>query len=195
MRDREFRELQVSSTQLAIIFLGILIVGVIIFLLGVSVGKKHSPTAKKPEVVAKQEAEPIKEKIVGRSDKPEAEKIKETPEKTISPSKEATSLPTTTAQKEQKPASVTAARAPVEGKAQYYVQVGALNTKEAALSLAQRFSNQGYPVIVLDPFSSDTRTIYRVRVGGFPTREEAEEVKAKLASATSRRTDYFIVRN
>src|SRR4030042_1203210 len=64
MKTREFREIQVSSTQLAIIFLGILAIGVVIFLLGVSVGKKHAQVAKQANVIAPKEPEQIKEKIV-----------------------------------------------------------------------------------------------------------------------------------
>ena len=42
MSDKNFRELQVSSSQLVVIFLAILILGLIVFLLGVSVGKKQT---------------------------------------------------------------------------------------------------------------------------------------------------------
>jgi cell division septation protein DedD len=56
MKNREFRELQVSSTQLAIIFFGILIIGVVIFLLGVSVGKKHGQASLKTSSVLAQKA-------------------------------------------------------------------------------------------------------------------------------------------
>src|SRR4030042_823289 len=64
MTSREFREIQVSSTQLAIIFLGILVIGVVIFLLGVSVGKKHAQVALKANVIAQKEPEQVKETIV-----------------------------------------------------------------------------------------------------------------------------------
>jgi hypothetical protein len=40
-KNKEFRELQFSSTQLVFVFLAILVLGVFIFLLGVSVGKKQ----------------------------------------------------------------------------------------------------------------------------------------------------------
>jgi HJR/Mrr/RecB family endonuclease len=64
MKNREFREIQVSSTQLAVIFLGILVIGVVIFLLGVSVGKKHAQVAQKANVIAQKEPEQVKEKLV-----------------------------------------------------------------------------------------------------------------------------------
>jgi cell division septation protein DedD len=64
MKNREFRELQVSSTQLAIIFFGILIVGVVIFLLGVSVGKKHAQVSLKTSLAAQKVPDQTKEKLV-----------------------------------------------------------------------------------------------------------------------------------
>ena len=42
MSAKDYRELQLTSTQLALIFIAILALGVIIFLLGVSVGKKQA---------------------------------------------------------------------------------------------------------------------------------------------------------
>jgi len=41
-KDKPFRELQFSSAQLIFVFLGILVLGVFIFLLGISVGKKQA---------------------------------------------------------------------------------------------------------------------------------------------------------
>ena len=65
MKNREFRELQVSSTQLAIIFFGILIIGVVIFLLGVSVGKKHAQAASKSAASLAQKApEQVKDRLI-----------------------------------------------------------------------------------------------------------------------------------
>jgi cell division septation protein DedD len=77
----------------------------------------------------------------------------------------------------------------------FYVQVGAFNRREIALSFADTFNQRGYPAIVLDPFPSDRREIFRVRIGGYATREEAAEVRTKLQTETSRTTDYFIIRS
>jgi cell division septation protein DedD len=77
----------------------------------------------------------------------------------------------------------------------FYVQVGAFNRREVAVSFAEIFNQRGYPAIVLDPFSSDRKEIFRVRIGGYATREEAQEVRTKIQSETSRTTDYFIIRS
>ena len=42
MKNKDYREVQLTSSQLVFIFLGILVLGVVIFLLGVSVGKKQA---------------------------------------------------------------------------------------------------------------------------------------------------------
>jgi len=212
IKDREFRELQVSSTQLAVIFLGILIIGVIIFLLGVSVGKKHAQIALKTNIIAPKEPEQVKEKISLPEAKPEqkqeigqpsptqspptqketaAEKAKEEPK--AEPKKEASKPEPKKIepQTETKPSE----SIPVAKMNLYYVQVGALTDKPAALSTAQKFRTQGYSVVVLEPLLKDRNPVFRVRIGGFKTKEEAEAARAKLASATGRKTDYFIVRD
>ena len=77
----------------------------------------------------------------------------------------------------------------------YYIQVAALNSKDAATSFAELFKAKGYPALVLEPFSTDGRPVYRVRIGGYETREQAEAVLAQLKAETTRKTDYFIVRS
>src|SRR5512137_482633 len=61
MATKDFREIQVSSTLLVVIFLGVLALGVFIFLLGVSVGKKQTAVAAPTQIVTQQIAEPVKE--------------------------------------------------------------------------------------------------------------------------------------
>jgi cell division septation protein DedD len=208
MKNREFREIQVSSTQLAVIFLGILAIGVVIFLLGVSVGKKHAQVAQKANVIAAKEPEQIKEKIVSLPQmKPEeapggepAEKPAAPPE--TNPAKTAL-IPKKTADKPQGEAPTKEPSSPpqagpaakAEAKNLFYVQVGALADKPAAQESAQKYRKLGYPVVVLDPQATDKRPVFRVRIGGFLTREQAEEARAKLASSAGKKTDYFVVRD
>lgn len=205
MKNREFREIQVSSTQLAIIFLGILVIGVVIFLLGVSVGKKHVQVAENANVIAQKEPEQIKEKISPLSQlKPEQEpgrepagKSNETEPPEVPAKKEITpptASKTTPLKSESKIAAKPSQQKPAGQERLYYVQVAALAEKTAAESTGKRFRDMGYTVVVMDPQASDRSPVYRVRVGGFPTREQADEVRAKLSAAAGRKTDYFIVR-
>ncbi len=205
MKTREFREIQVSSTQLAIIFLGILIVGVVIFLLGVSVGKKHVQVAENANIIAQKEPEQVKEKITTLPQikpdeppdresvlKPTTSEAAQTPaKKEILPEKSKTVPPKTEAKATPKAPRQT----PTGGRNLYYVQVAALAEPSAAQTTAQRFRGMGYTVVVLDPQSTDRTPVYRVRVGGFQTREQADEVRTKLTAAAGGKSDYFIVRD
>jgi cell division septation protein DedD len=177
MKNKDYRELQLSSSQLFFIFLAILILGVVIFLLGVSVGKKQAQIMKDVKIAAKEKVEPA-----GDQTSPPAEKAKE------SISKELASLQKATEQTQKQPT--------VSGeRTLFYVQVGAFNRREVAITFADIFKQRGYPAIVLDPFPSDRREMFRVRIGGYTTREEAAEVITKLQTETSRTTDYFIIQS
>jgi cell division septation protein DedD len=77
----------------------------------------------------------------------------------------------------------------------FYVQVGALAEREAAQETARRFRTLGFPVVVMDPQATDKKPVFRVRIGGFVTKEQAEEARAKLITAAGKKTDYFIVRD
>jgi len=181
MRNKEYRELQLSRSQLVSIFLGILIVGVIIFLLGISVGKKQAQLAGESGIGPKKEAVEVKEKTP-----PPTETAKSLISEEIASSQKIEEE----AKKEEKEQPPIALK-----KNLYYIQVAAVNNKEAALSLAQRFKEEGYPSLVLDPFPSDRKTVFRVRIGGFQTKEEAEAAKTKLKSGSKKKVDYFIVRD
>ncbi len=61
----------------------------------------------------------------------------------------------------------------------YAVQIAALNVRGEADAIAKRLMAKGYAAYVLAP-PSGTPTVFRVRVGKFKTRREAETVAAKL---------------
>jgi len=177
MKNKDYRELQLSSSQLFFIFLAILILGVVIFLLGVSVGKKQAQIMRGTQITAKEKAGPAEDQT-----SPPTEAPKE------SISKELASLQKATEQTQERPRIS-------DDRTLFYVQVGAFNRRDMAVTFAETFNQRGYPALVLDPFPTDRREIFRVRIGGYATKEEAEEVRTKLQSETSRATDYFIIRS
>ena len=61
----------------------------------------------------------------------------------------------------------------------FAVQIAALNVRGEADAIAKRLSSKGYAAYVLSP-TDGTPAVYRVRIGKFPTRHEAETVAAKL---------------
>jgi septal ring-binding cell division protein DamX len=61
----------------------------------------------------------------------------------------------------------------------YAVQVAALNVRSEADAIAKRLSAKGYAAYVQTP-PNGTASVFRVRIGTFKTRHEAETVAAKL---------------
>jgi cell division protein FtsN len=61
----------------------------------------------------------------------------------------------------------------------FAVQIAALNVRSEADAIAKRLSSKGYSAYVLTP-ASGTPSVFRVRVGKFSTRREAETVAARL---------------
>jgi cell division septation protein DedD len=77
------------------------------------------------------------------------------------------------------PRSQTARAADASPGPGYAVQVAALNVRSEADAIAARLSAKGYQAYVQTP-SNGTPAVYRVRIGTFKTRREAENVAAKL---------------
>ena len=76
------------------------------------------------------------------------------------------------------PASATGSVTPAPG-AGYAVQVAAVNVRGEADAVAKRLASKGYAAYVQLP-TSGTPSVFRVRVGTFKTRREAEVMAAKL---------------
>jgi len=174
MSNKEFRELQLSSSQLVFIFLSIIILGIVIFLLGVSTGKKHAEIAKANELPAETLTQPVTQ-----------EKPQPVDEAQTSISQEISSHEQAA---EKKPAAQSESK-PQTNK--FYIQVGAFNDKQSASTFAERFRGRGYPVHIFDPLPTDRKPVFRVRLGGFSTRGEAESAREKLTPG--QKNDYFIV--
>jgi|Deesub1362B_J571_1020462.scaffolds.fasta_scaffold01974_6 cell division septation protein DedD len=159
MREQEYREIRFSPVQLIIIFLGLVIMGAVIFLLGISVGKKQAQlkqissefTSQKSFIKFTPKKTVSSERVIPKS----IQKIK--PEKSISDF-------------------------PLKMKNLYYVQVGAFTSRSRASVFANKFIKLGYQAVILEPFIGDKKPIYRVRIGGFESKEEAIKMKEELES-------------
>ncbi len=190
MKNKDFRELQISSSLLVFIFVGILILGVFIFLLGVSVGKKQVQIAAEsgppPRIVTEQVKAPT-------TAKPEpADAGKKLIADELAPQQKPLQGVKEAPKKEVKPAAVTPG--PQTGKTgTFFIQVGAFNDKQTAVNTAEEFKKKGYSILVLDPSSIIKK--FRVRLGGFPTKEEALKALAKLKAESKKKTDYFIAKD
>jgi cell division septation protein DedD len=78
----------------------------------------------------------------------------------------------------EKDAPAPAAAPPPAGSG-YAVQVAALNVRSEADAIAKKLTSKGYAAYVQTP-SDGTPSVYRVRIGTFKTRREAETVAARL---------------
>jgi cell division septation protein DedD len=227
-KNKEFRELQFSSTQLVFVFLAILVLGVFIFLLGVSVGKKQvqlsaeagGPGQLKAEKVAEkptQPAEPgageIQKELQSHQQAKQEEaktEVKQAaggqkpavkPEAPAAKGKTGEAKPLTETKKasetKAKPETEKPAVKAAESKkgAQFYIQVGALGDRDAASTYAKKLEKEGFPALALDPLPVDKKAVFRVRVGPYESKEEADVVRTKLAAALKKKaTDFFLVR-
>jgi rare lipoprotein A len=64
----------------------------------------------------------------------------------------------------------------------FTVQVVASRTKEDAEALVKILGGRGYPVFLVTPeYAKANDNLYRVQVGPFASRDDAEKVRAKLA--------------
>jgi len=235
-KNKEFRELQFSSTQLVFVFLAILVLGVFIFLLGVSVGKKQGQLTAEADLPGRLKTEKVAEKSIvpaeaGAADiqkelqshkqaKQEAAKTgaatnaKLESKQAAEQQKPAPKMETPPAKDKSVEAKVqTAAKKPVEIKAkpetekpavkaadskpniQFFIQVGAFADKEAASTYAKKLEKEAFPAFVMDPLATDQKAVFRVRIGPFSSRDDADAGRTKLADALKqKKTDFFIVR-
>ncbi len=193
MKSKDYRELQLSSVQLVIIFVGILIIGIVIFLLGVSVGKKQTQMAEEVTTITQPESEKVEAKPPVPIQKTKTTKPKETKPKEIKGKKSESIKKEIASHREAE--EKTKAKTAAPGKENlYYIQIGAYEFKRNALNIAEGFNKNGYPSVVINPLPLDKKPWYRVRVGGYPSREEAEETLSKLLKLRiTKKRDYFIV--
>lgn len=82
-----------------------------------------------------------------------------------------------TASKPTVPATVPASRGATRGA--YVVQIAALNSRAEADAMVRQLSTKGYEAYVQPPAQGGP-SIFRVRIGNFPTRREAETLAAKI---------------
>jgi cell division protein FtsN len=187
MKNKDFREIQVSSSLLVVIFLGVLALGVFIFLLGVSVGKKQVRIASPTQIVTQQIPEPVKEPPVeppaSESQPAMGEAASKPPiqEPVVKPAAEKT--------------KIVPKKAPADGPSLYYVQIAAFADKAQAQAQADKYKKQGYTTFIADPKPTDTKTWYRVRLGGYSTRDRAVTLLNKLNAEAKKTTDFRIVQD
>jgi cell division septation protein DedD len=150
-----------------------------------------APSAPKSEKASSKPAEKSEKsaKADKASDKPAAEKSTDkAPEKTVeksAPKPIAKPIAEPIAAVSSVPKGTTPAASATSGSVAatpsdgYAVQVAAVNARNDADVIAKRFSSKGYSAYVEVP-PNGTGTVFRVRIGTFKTKREAETIAAKL---------------
>jgi cell division protein FtsN len=210
VQDDAFHEIQLNGKQLVFLFMVATVVSVVIFLCGVFVGRGVrteraatvadasgvTPVAT-PDVVPSQEAAPVPAGSDPTAAAPppavdelsyfnRLEKPGRPEEKLKLADKAAGETPPPPAPKPAPRGQASLAEpAPADAKlaepsgAGFALQITALRERGEAESIAKRLSAKGYAAYVLTP-AGGAPSVYRVRIGKFKTRREAETIATKL---------------
>ncbi len=206
MSEQGVREIQLNGKQLVFMFMTATVAAVVIFLCGVMVGRGVNTTrasavaavTTEPTVDPTSTTQPSQtsstdassaEPVSSQEDLKELTYAKrlEAPEPPPEPAVEpvvATPVPAIAEQPkvERPPAVATTTKDvdPGEPKGNgFVVQVASLKSRGEADAIAKRLSSKGFPSFVTTPGSSGPK-VFRVRVGKYPDRREAETVARKL---------------
>jgi cell division protein FtsN len=197
MSDQNFHEIQLSGKQLIFLFMCAVIVTVVVFLFGVSVGRGvRGPAAEAAQAAAAPtieqvpapeptqapanelsyaealEGEPSNAAPPSPVEEPVVEAPKPEPPPAPAKSAEARSP-------EPAPATKAAAKSvpPLNG---WVVQVGAFNANDVATREAAKLQDKGYPAFVFTEPPATPGPHYKVRVGPYSGRPDAESMLRTL---------------
>lgn len=196
-----FREIQLSGKQLVFYCMAALVFIVVVFLMGVQVGRgvlaqrglpgsddagafaRETEPPPPPASVSQGSTPPVTagEKLSYAerlaAPEPPAEQLKKEP-----PAEQLRKTQEAAAPARVNPVEPPRAAAAAPGEPAgpgFEIQVGALRERALADSIAQRLVAKGYPAYVVAP-AKGTPDPYRVRVGKYKDRREADTVAAKL---------------
>jgi cell division septation protein DedD len=207
-QDDGFHEIQLNGKQLVFLFMAATVASVVIFLCGVLVGRdvgaKRSTATESAALSDGPAADPVRESsasVITPGQDPTAapappsptpddlsypdrlnrsasaeESLKAAPPKPDAPSPVAKVAAAAAAPAKETAPAASAMGAPGSG---FAVQVAALNVRSEADAIARRLSAKGYTAYVQPP-ASGKPNVYRVRVGTFKTKREADSVAARL---------------
>ena len=204
MSDEGVHEIQLSGKQLVFMFMAATVTAVVIFLCGVMVGRGVNTTrasaasltaapASDPTSAVSRPAssdttspsEPVssQESLKGLTYARRLEAPEPPPEPAVEPVTAPPPAPAGAASKANRPPAVQPAANPVSSEEPkgdgFVVQVASLRSRDDADAIARRLSAKGFPSFVTTPASSGPR-VFRVRVGKYPERSEAETIARRL---------------
>lgn len=204
--DDSFREIQLSGKQLVFLFMAVIVILVGVFLMGLQVGRgvlmaRGAPGAETTVGATESEPPPPPPSASpGSSTSPATAKEKLSyaerlgapapPKETLKPETAPPATPPTPKSDAPSPAPAAAATPPAKtappptktsaepGGPGFAIQVAAVREAGEADAMVKRLAAKGYSAYVFRPAKADG--IFRVRVGKFKDRREADTVAAKL---------------
>jgi cell division septation protein DedD len=207
--DDSFREIQLSGKQVVFYFMAAVVFLVVVFLMGVQVGRGvlsqrglpdaadasgvggETEPAPPPAAATQGASAPLtaNEKLSYAerlaSSEPAAEQLKKQPEDTPPPTPKSERSAERGPQHTGRPPAPTSTPAPAPAVSAeppgpgFSIQVAALQKRDEADTIVKRLAGKGYPAYVLAP-AKGSASIFRVRVGKYKDRREADTVAAKL---------------
>jgi cell division septation protein DedD len=200
MSDEGFHEIQLNGKQLVFLFMAATVVSVVIFLCGVLVGRgvrtgqsegaqattaavgpdagASRPAAAAPVTPSSETPPPAPPEELSYYDRLQRQGT--SPENLKPAESGRRSSPPLPPPAEAAPAATPAESVAEPQGAGFAVQVAALRERREADSVVQRLIGKGYPAYVLAPAKDAPAAVYRVRVGKFKNRREAEEAATRL---------------
>lgn len=190
--DDGFHEIQLNGKQLVFLFMAGTVVAVVIFLLGVFVGRgvRAQVPETDPLIAAEQtqapapEAPPVAAATGSGAPATASEDLSyptrlagEAPKETLSRPEPAVAPPSAPPVARASAERVTVPTEP-SGDG-FAIQVAALAKREEAEGIVRRLAGKGYAAYLIPP-AAGAPPVYRVRVGKFKDRREAESVSARL---------------
>jgi cell division septation protein DedD len=198
--DDGFHEIQLSGKQIVFLIMVLTVASAVIFLTGVLVGRgvrfqraeaaeqsaavTAAPPAAQPADAAQPSAEPppapaetpdelsYHKRLQG--DSAPADQVK--PDAAPAASKPTPPPPAPAAV----PAPAKPEDVPTGGKpGAWVVQVVAVGNADAARNVVRRLTEKGYPAFLVNP-APGMPSIYRVQIGGYPTRGDADQVARRV---------------
>jgi cell division septation protein DedD len=203
MADQNFHEIQLSGKQLIFLFMCAVVLTVVVFLFGVSVGRQVPAASQEAEAVSTpaagdtaQAVQPTAAPAPPANEVSYADALPATEDPTKAPPPPVTDEPTTEVRTTPPPApasttpatppksapapKVAAKAAPApSGANSWYVQVGAFNANDVAGREVTKLKGRGYPASVLTEPPTVPGPRFKVRVGPYE-RGEAQRVSAQL---------------
>jgi cell division septation protein DedD len=209
-QDDGFHEIQLNGKQLVFLFMAATVVSVVIFLCGVLVGRGvRAERGIQAEAAGLATADPAPQQAAASAtstpagsdptaasappavddlsyfnrlegSNPPPEQLKATAPPGAAPAagkRAAAQRAAPPAPPAKEPARAAAPSEP-QGTG-YAVQIAALNIRSEADAIAKRLATKGYAAYVVNP-AAGTPQIYRVRIGKFGSRREAETIATKL---------------